>query len=251
MKHAVYNPYGLKDQASFLRFARLVIYGGCGAGLFVFFFIYQVLVANSAPSWLSLTVYYLSEAVTTAALFATLALIAIAITREEWRLVKRLLWEEIASLFLLSFLLRILLYLFTAFIDSTGILGGFYLNDVTLSYLVDAYAFNLIMRAVSVLFGVATMLAVVLLSTHLIKKQYQKGVRGKITDAHKKLPLIVYLAVSIGFALVNTVMTVIDLGVALKFSIIFSLILPYVEIGVLTLIGQYVIEEVVKHFENN
>lgn len=246
-----HNPYGLKDTAGFVKFARLVIWGGNAISLALFFFVYQLLVANSAPSFLTLTVFYLSECFSASLLFATLALLLLTVVHEEKALSRRLIWEESLALILLSLILRMSLYFLTAVLDNLHLFGGFYLNDVTLSYLLEAGGFNLIMRSLSAFFGVVTMLAVILVSFFWIKKRYAKGIRGKIDSMMKKIPILVYLAISVGFAIINTVMTVIDLGISLSFSVIFSLLLPYIEIAVLTLVGQYIVDEVIRHLEKN
>ena len=245
-----YNPYGIKDRAAFLKLLRFSVFICPLISLALYFFVYQLLVANGAPNILATIVFYLTEAVSTAALFLTLALMALTVTHEETALRKKLLLWEALSLFGLSFVFRILFYLFTVFLDGLSFLGGFYLNDITMSYLFDQGAINFWFKLViPAFFGVLSMLFVVFLSLALVKKSYGKGLRGKTVEQIKKIPILVYLGVSVTFALLNTVLTIIDIGFAFTFSVVFTILLPYIEIAVLTFIGQYVIEETVSHLE--
>lgn len=245
-----YNPYAVKDAAGFLKWAKRVIWLCPLLSLALYFFVYQLLVANRAPSFLSTVVFYINEAFSGATLFAFLALVVLLVAHEEKEKQKTLLLWQTVSLFSISFLLRVGMYLLTMLIDGWGILGGFYLNDRTLSFYFGANSFNFWMNLVlPSLLGVLSMLLVILLSRRFVKKAYGKGLRGVTTPMLLKIPLLVYLAVSVFFALFESVMTVIELGFAFKFSVVLTLLLPYVEIGVLTFIGQYVIGEIVSRFE--
>ncbi|MBQ7364279.1 MAG: hypothetical protein IJW46_01630 [Clostridia bacterium] len=247
-----YNPYGLLDKtARFRTLSRIAVWGGAALSLVLFFALYQLLVANGAPSWLSLCAYYLSECVSTSFLFILLALAVVTVAREEHALQKRLVLQETIALVGLSLCLRMLLYYLTALIDQTLDLGGFYFNDVTLQYLTEAGGFHFFMAVLSAFFGIVTMLCVLLITLFLVKKSYrQTNLRGRVSDRMKKLPVIVYLAISTGFALINTVMTVIDIGISADFSVIFSLLLPYLEIALFTLVGYYIVSQTVSYFED-
>lgn len=250
MKQSTYNPYGVKDRAAFERLFRLAVWICPLISLALYFLVYQLLVANGAPSFLVTTVFYLTEAVSTAALFATLALLVLSVTHEETALRRRLLIAESVSLLAISFVLRIGLYILTAFFDHLGFLGGFYLNDVTISYIFDKGAFNFRMKLVlPTFFGILSMLFVILLSLFLVKRSYQKGLRGKTGEHTRKIPILVYLGVSVSFALINTVMTIVDIGFAFTFPVVFTILLPYIEIAVLTFIGQYVVDEIVSRLD--
>ncbi len=250
-KQIAYNPYGFhQEESRFKKLTRIAVWGGSVASLILFLFGYQLLVANRAPRALSLIVSYLSEGISVVALFTLLALLVLTVSHEETALRKSLLLSETIALFSLSVVLRMLLYFLTAVIDNTGILGDFYLNDVTLFYLTFAGGFRLIMNTLSSLFGVLMILVVLLVSTWLVKKEYQKGERGKLSHMMAKLPLLTYLALSVGSALINTVMSIIDIGIALDATVIFTLLLPYIEIAVYTVIGHFVMQEVIKLFEN-
>ncbi len=245
-----YNPYGVKDKDGFSRLSRITVWFCPLISLALYFFAYQLLVANRAPELFATVVYYLTEAFSTATLFAFLALLILTVAHEERAMTKKLLFREALSLFLISFVLRVFWYILTVFLDNLGFLGGFYLNDVTLSYLFDMSAFNFWMKLiVPSSLGVLSMFFVIFLSLYFAKKVYAKGLRGKTDDRLLKIPIFVYLAVSVVFAVINTVMTIVDIGFALTFPVVFTLLLPYVEIGVLTVIGQYVIGEIVARFD--
>lgn len=249
MKKPIYHPYGIKDQAGFLKGLALFIWGGIAASLFLNFFLYQLLSANRAASWLCQIAFYLSDGVSTVSLFCTLALLVLTYAHEEKALRKKLLVSETLALFSLSFVLRLLLYYLSALID-TGDFLGFYLNDVTLSYLTEAGGFRFFMSALTAFLGILTVLLVVFLSAAFLKKRYQGArERGKAEKGMLQIPTLVYLAVSVTFALIDTVMTVIDKGFAFEFSVIFTLVLPYLEIAIYTLIGHFVIDEVVRYYE--
>ncbi|MBR2987625.1 MAG: hypothetical protein IKC63_06360 [Clostridia bacterium] len=252
MKHTQYNPYGIHERTdAFKKFGRILVWGGGGGSLVLFFLLYQLLVANGAPSWLCLAAHYLTQAFSVFMMFGIMALTVIATAHEESALRKSLLLQEIAALFSLSLILRMALYFLTALIDASFDLGGFYLNDVTLSFLTEAYGFQFLMSTLSAFLGVLSMSMVLLLSAYLIKRLYRKAAtRGAVSDAMKKAPVLVYLAVSGFFALINTVMTVIDLGFSLDFSVIFSLLLPYLEIALFTLLGYYVISEITARWKS-
>jgi len=245
-----YNPYAIKDRGGFLKWSRAVVWLCPLISLALYFFVYQLLVANRAPSFLATVAFYLNEAFSGAVLFSFLALFVLTVAHEEKALGRKLLLWQTVSLFLLSFFLRVAFYLLTLFVDDLGILGGFYLNDRLFSYFFEDGGFNFWFNLVlPSLLGVFSMFFVILLSRYFVKKAYGKALRGKTNEKLVKIPILVYLAVSVAFALFESVMTVIELGFALKLSVVLTLLLPYIEIGVLTLIGQYVIEEVVSRFE--
>lgn len=249
MKKPTYNSYGIKDKAGFLKGLTLFIWGGNAVSLFLNVFLFQLLSANRVASWLCQIAFYLSDSVSTVSLFATLALLVLAFAHEEDKLRQRLYTHEALALFSLSFVLRLLLYYLSALIDAADFLG-FYLNDVTLSYLTEAGGFRFFMSALTSFLGIVTVLLVVFLSAVFLKKRYQSASeRGKVAKGMLQIPTLVYLAVSVTFALIDTVMTVIDKGFALEFSVIFTLVLPYLEIAIYTLIGHFVIDEIVHHYE--
>lgn len=245
-----YNPYAIKNEAGFSKLLRASVLICPLISLALYFFGYQLLVANGAPRFLSTTVYYISEVLSTGALFATLALLLLTVTHEEAEKRRKLLLWETASLFGISLVARVGIYLLTAFLDELRFLGGFYLNDVTLSYLVDKGAFNLLMLMLSVFLGVLSMLFVIFVSLALVKKVYSKTLRGKSDKKLLKLPVLVYLIVSLTFALLETVITVWDIGFALTASVLSTLLMPYFEIAILTFVGQYLMGEIVSHFES-
>lgn len=249
-KKPTYNPYAIQDQSGFLKWTHRIVWLCPLISLALYFFVYQLLVANRAPSFLATAAFYLNEAFSGAVLFAFLALFVLTVAHEEKALGGKLLLWQTASLFLLSFVLRVAFYLLTLFVDSLGIFGGFYLNDRLFSYFFADGGFNFWFNLVlPTLVGVLSMFFVILLSRYFVKKAYGGALRGKTNEKLLKIPILVYLAVSVAFALFESVMTVIELGFALKLSVVLTLILPYIKIGVLTLIGQYVIEEVVSRFE--
>lgn len=251
MKKTAYNPYALgARREAYIKWSKLLTFGGTGLSVFLFFALFQLLVANGAPSWLSLAAYYLSEAVSTTVLFGIMALLVLSVSHEETDLGNRLVWQEIAALVSISLFLRMLLYYLTAVIDAKLDLGGFYFNDVTLTYLTEADGFQFFMATLSAFLGVVTMILVLLLSRYFVKRAYrQANCRGKTFDLMKKLPVLVYLAVSVASAVINTVISIVDHGIAFEFSVIFTLLLPYIEIALFTLVGHYVILAVVSHFE--
>lgn len=248
MKKPTYNPYGFSDKARFVKAMRLFVWGGIALGIALHFLVYQPLFANSAPRWITKTVFYLSDGISTAALFATLALLVLTVSHEEGTLRKKLFIEESLALVLLSLVLRMLLDLGTAAIDHADFLG-FYLNDVTLSSLLNDFGFGFWMRSLSALFGILTMLLVIGVSAILLYRRYQSCERGKTAESLKRLPTLVYLGVSLMFAVIETVMTIAELGFAFEFGVLFTLLLPYLEIAIYTLVGKYLIDEIVTRFE--
>ena len=247
-KKQEFNPFRLdyKEQ-EYHRLLWLSTIGVSLVGSLLFFPLTLILTANGAGSVWKYLVYYISEIVSAGGLFATLALFTVSVAHEERALRKKVwLWESI-SLVLISFLLRVVLYWFTAFLDKQ-LMIGFYFNDKTLEHLTEGGA--LLSYIASSLLNLPVLFLVLALSLAFVKRSYRKaGVRGVAFPMMKKLPVVVYLLVAVVFAVIETVFTVIDLGFAFSPQVITTTLLPYIEIALFSLLGYYLLSYIVDCFD--
>ena len=237
-KKQTYNPYSIEEKGKeYRRLAWIATLGAALVGSVFFFPLSQMLAANSAPSFVKYAVYYLSEIISVAALFTVLALFTVAVAHEEKRLCRNVLLWELASVVFISFALRIFLYWFTAFLDKQLSID-FYFNDKTLAHLVKGGA--LLSYIMSSFLNMPILLLVLFVSLHLVRKSYRKsGVRGEATMMMKKIPVVVYLVVATVFAVVESVFTIVDLGFAMSFKVVSTILLPYIEIALFSILGYY------------
>ena len=247
-KKQEFNPYGLEEkEKEFHRLLWLSTLGASLVGSLFFFPLSQILTANGAHAVWKYLVYYLSEILSSGALFAALALLAVAVAHEDRALCRKaFLWEGL-SLVLISSALRIFIYWLTAFLDKL-LMIDFYFNDKTLAHLVEGGA--LLSYIASSILNLPVLFAVLLISLYLIKRAYRSsGVRGKASSMMKKLPVVVYLAVAVLFAGIETGFTVAELGFSLTFQVVLTILLPYIEIMLFSLLGYYLLSYVVDCFD--
>ncbi len=245
----VYNPYTLDDnkQKDFRRLILIATVGASLLGSLLFFPLSQILTANGAASFWKYAVYYISEILSVGALFTVLALFTVAIAHEEHALRKKTLLWELVSVVLFSFALRIFLYWFTAFLDKHLTLD-FYFNDKTLDHLVRGGA--LLSYIMSSLLNLPILLLVLFVSLRLVRTCYRKSsVRGAAVPMMKKIPVIVYLAVAVLFAAIESVFTVMELGFSLSFQVVTTILMPYIEIALFSLFGYYLLSYLVDAFD--
>lgn len=249
-KNDAYNPYGLQEKKPL--FQKLTLYATLVAallGTFLFFPLLQIFRANSLPPFLYYLLYYLSELVSAAALFAVLALGVVSVAREEKALCRRLLHWEAFSFFVLSFVGRLLLYYLSAWLDSKLAIS-FYFNDETLSYLLASGGYRLLMSALFSFVNVGLTFVMILVAFALVKKAYRAGKkRGVVTDPMKKIPVIAYLVVALLFALLNTILTIADYGISVSPTVILTLVTPYIEIAAFAVLGSLFLTRLVELFE--
>lgn len=247
-KKIVYNPYALENKEK--EFRRLMLLSTLGASLIgsLFFFpLSQILTANGAASFWRYMVYYISEIVSVAALFSVLALFTVAVAHEEHTLRRKTLLWELVTVVLFSFVLRIFLYWFTAYLDKQFQID-FYFNDKTLAHLVDGGA--LLSYILSSFLNLPVLLLVLLLSIRLVRSSYRKSsVRGEATETMKKIPVVIYLSVAVVFAAIETVFTIVDLGFSFSFQVLTTTLLPYFEIALFSLLGYYLLSYIVDCFD--
>lgn len=238
-KNETYNPYGLGDKTPvFRKYAVFSTFGAALLGL-CFFLILQLLRANSAPAFLYYLVYYLSEVVSAGSLFALMALGVVAIAREETALRKGLLKRETIALFSLSFGAKLFLYWLTAVIDAKTSLP-FAFNNETLSLLMAASGFRFFMSALSALFNLGLTLLTLFIVFALVRRVYNRaGQRGKILPRMKRLPVFIYLAVALFSAIVNTILTILDIGISGNLNVLINLFMPYLAIAAYALLGYF------------
>lgn len=247
-KKQEYNPYGLEDkQKEYHRLLWPATIGASLAGSLFFFPLSQILTANGAGAVWRYLVYYLSEIVSSGALFAVLALFTVAVAHEEAALRRKALLWEILTLVVVSFALRIFLYWFTAFLDKQ-LMIDFYFNDKTLAHLLEGGA--LLSYIASSILNLPVLLLVLLVSLRLVRVCYRKsGVRGEATSMMKKIPVVVYLVVAVVFAAIETGFTVAELGFSLTFRVVFTILMPYIEIALFSLLGYYLLSYIVDCFD--
>lgn len=65
----------------------------------------------------------------------------------------------------------------------------------------------------------------------------------------KKLPVVVYLAVAVIFAAIETGFTIAELGFSLRFQVVTTILMPYIEIALFSLLGYYVLSYLVDAFD--
>ena len=225
----------------------LATVGASLIGSLLFFPLSQMLTANGAASVWKYAVYYISEIVSVGALFAVLALFTVAVAHEEHTLRKKTMLWEVLTLVFTSFALRIFLYWFTAFLDKQLMLD-FYFNDKTLDHLVRGGA--LLSYIMSSLLNLPVLLLVLLVSLRAVRVCYRKaGVRGEASAMMKKLPVIVYLAVAVLFAAIETGFTIAELGFSPHFEVVIAVLMPYIEIAIFSLLGYYVLSYLVDAFD--
>lgn len=246
---AAYNPYGLHEkEALFRKLTLLSTVVAALVGTFLFFPLLQILRANRAPSFWYYLVYYLSEVVSTAALFSVLALGVVTVAHEEKAMRRFLLLWQALSFGVISFALRLLLYYLSALLDSRLAIS-FYFNDETLSYLLASGGYNLLMSALSSFVNVTVTFFLIVIAFFLVRRAYRRAsARAHVTTAMKRIPVVVYLCVSLLFALVNTVMTVAEYGIALSPTVLLTLITPYVEIAAFSILGSLFLSRLVDLF---
>ena len=191
-------------------------------------------------------VYYLSEILSVGGLFALLALLVVAVAHEDDSLRRKALRWEIGATIVLSFALRIFVYWFTAFLDKK-LMIDFYFNDKTLAHLVHGGA--LTSYIFSSLFNLPVLLFVILLSLRLVRANYRASQRGMASGMMKKIPVVVYLAVAVIFAVIETILTINDLGIAASMNVLTTLLMPYIEIALFTLLGSYLLTYLVEWFD--
>ena len=233
-----FNPYSIEEKGKeYRRLMWLATLGASLVGSLFFFPLSQILAANGAASVWKYAVYYLSEIISVAALFAGLALFTVAVAHEEKQLCRKVILWELISVVLFSFALRIFLYWFTAFLDKQLVID-FYFNDKTLAHLVKGGA--LLSYIMSSFLNMPILLLVLFVSLFLVRKSYRKsGVRGGAGLMMKKIPVVVYLVVAVLFAVVESVYTIIDLGFSLRFQVVVTILMPYIEIALFSLLGYY------------
>ena len=247
-KKQEYNPYGLEDkQKEYYRLMWIATVGASLVGSLIFFPILQMMAANAAGTVWKYLVYYLSEIVSVGALFAVLALFTVAIAHEESALRRKALLWEIVSVVFFSFALRIFLYWLTAYLDKQ-LMIDFYFNDKTLDHLVRGGA--LLSYIVSSILNLPVLLLVLLVSLRLVRSSYRKlGVRGVASPMMKKIPVVVYLVVAVVFAAIETGFTIADLGFSLTFQVVTTILMPYIEIALYSLLGYYMHSYIVDAFD--
>ena len=242
-----FNPYGLEEkQKRFKQIMHLSTWGCALLGSLVFFPISLMLAANGADSLWKYVVYYLSEILSVGGLFALLALLVVAVAHEDDSLRRKALRWEIGATIVLSFALRIFVYWFTAFLDKK-LMIDFYFNDKTLAHLVHGGA--LTSYIFSSLFNLPVLLFVILLSLRLVRANYRASQRGMASGMMKKIPVVVYLAVAVIFAVIETILTINDLGIAASMNVLTTLLMPYIEIALFTLLGSYLLTYLVEWFD--
>ncbi|MBQ4121031.1 MAG: hypothetical protein IJD35_03350 [Clostridia bacterium] len=248
-KKQVYNPYALEEGKQ-KDYHRLLLFATLGASLIgsLFFFpLSQMLTANGADAVWKYLVYYISEIVSVGALFSVLALFTVAVAHEEHTLRKKTMLWEILTLVFISFALRIFLYWLAAFLDKQLMLD-FYFNDKTLDHLVRGGA--LLSYIVSSLLNLPVLLLVLFVSLRLVRSFYRKSnVRGEAVPMMKKIPVVVYLAVAVIFAAIETGFTIAELGFSLRFQVVTTILMPYIEIALFSLLGYYVLSYLVDAFD--
>jgi len=234
-------------QKDFRRLMLLSTVGVSLLGSLLFFPLSQILTANGAASAWKYLVYYISEILSVGALFSVLALFTIAVAHEEHTLRKKTMLWELLTLVFISFALRIFLYWFTAFLDKQLMLD-FYFNDKTLDHLTRGGA--LISFIMSSLLNLPVLLLVLFVSLYSVRVCYQKSsVRGEAVPMMKKIPVVVYLAVAVLFAAVETGFTVAELGFSLSFQVVTTILMPYIEIALFSLFGYYLLSYLVDAFD--
>ena len=247
-KQQVFNPYALEGkEKEYRRLMWLATVGASLIGSLFFFPLSQILAANGASSVWKYLVYYVSEIISVGALFAVLALFTVAVSHEEHAMRKKTLALELVSVVLFSFALRIFLYWFTAYLDKQLMLD-FYFNDKTLDHLVRGGA--LLSYIASSLLNLPILLLVLLVSLRLVRKCYRNsGVRGEAVLMMKKLPVVVYLVVAVLFAAIETGFSIFELGFALSFQVVSTILMPYIEIALFSLLGYYLLSYIVDAFD--
>lgn len=247
-KNQEFNPYGLEEkETEFRRLMWLSTLGAALVGSLFFFPLSQILAANGAGSVWKYLVYYLSEILSAGALFAALALFVVSVAHEDRALCKKaLLWESLSLVFV-SVALRIFVYWLTAYLDKL-LMIDFYFNDKTLAHLVNGGA--LLSYIASSILNLPVLFIVLLVSLYLIKRAYRaSGVRGQASLMMKKLPVVVYLTVALVFAVIETVFTVSELGFSLTFQVVLTILMPYIEIALFSLLGYYLLSYIVDCFD--
>ena len=85
-----FNPYSIEEKGKeYRRLMWLATLGASLVGSLFFFPLSQILAANGAASVWKYAVYYLSEIISVAALFAVLALFTVAVAHEEKQLCRK------------------------------------------------------------------------------------------------------------------------------------------------------------------
>ncbi len=244
-----YNPNALSadKKALFKTLLRISTIIAAAVGTLLFL-VLQLLLANGAHTILKNIVTYLSEIISTVALFTVFSLVIVAVMRNETELYSKTLKLETIALATIAVAARFILYFLSALID-TKLGGSFYFCDVTFYYLTESNGYRLWMWLLSALVNsIALPLAMIVVTKQIVSRQMASS-REKLEQRKTVIPVLVYLAVSLLFAIIDTVLTIISYGISASLIVIVTLVTPYIEIVLYSLLGYFTVKYVTPLFE--
>lgn len=208
----------------------------------------QAIRANALSDTLYYLFYYLSQIVQTLSFFGFLALLAVCIRHKEAELHKKLSWGQAGSLLLLFCVLETLVYLLMAYVDSLYILP-ISLSDKTLGALLANGAFEIVMTFVSLFLNAVIIIAVMLVASALMKKHRDKSGFLNDSSGYAKRCALSYLTVSLAWHVLDNVLVIVDSGLPTRLSDVMYILMPYIETGIFTACGFYLIKIAIDYFE--
>lgn len=208
----------------------------------VVFPVMQIFIANGNDTAYYVC-YYLYQIIQTCAFFGYFSAIAVVIRRTGHNGDSRIEWFHTGSELLIFAIGEFLVYSLTAVIDSRNTLP-FSLCDKSLAQLTDNGGFELFMTFINLVINAIVIIIIATVVSVIFRRVREKRGEGLRYRSYALVSVIVYLAISYFWRIIDTVIAVKDNGIPYGLGNVMYLLLPYAETAIFAVVGYFFMKTV-------